>query len=100
MSETNEQLETWEYLRSYYYPRFINGITRLNWANKFDVLKAIHGSWEDMGEDPVKSMIEYVRNKGYFEFFCRGVEVFEDGSFKLKHLVSAHLGNIGICDDL
>ena len=100
MSETSEQLETWSYLRSYYYPRFVNGITRLNWSNRFDVLKMIHGDWEDRSEDPINAMIEYVKeNNGYFEFFCKGVEVFEDGSFKLKHLISAHLGNIGICDD-
>ena len=101
MNETSEQLETWEYLRTYYYPRFINGITKLNWANRFDVLKMIHGDWEHRGEDPVKAMMEYVReHEGYFEFFCRGVEVLENGSFKLKHLVSAHLGDIGICDDI
>ena len=100
MVETSEQLETWGYLRAYYYPRFVNGITKLDWANRFDVLKIIHGDWNDRGEDPIKAMIEYIREKkGYFEFFCKGVEVFEDGSFKFKHLVSAHLGSIGICDD-
>ena len=43
--------------------------------------------------------MEYVFDKGYFTFFCRGVEVSEDGSFKLHKLISANLGSVGIYDE-
>tara|TARA_R110000824_G_scaffold306443_1_gene494034 strand:- start:5158 stop:5466 length:309 start_codon:yes stop_codon:yes gene_type:complete len=97
--ESKEELETWKYLRSTYYMRFKQGIIKLPWDIRFDVLKELHGEWENQGEDPVEAMMEYVFDKGYFTFFCRGVEVSEDGSFKLHKLISANLGSVGIYDE-
>lgn len=97
--ETKEALETWTYLRSSYYPRFVSGVTSLPWDERFDVLKEIHGSWEDRGPDPVEAMMEYIFDKTYFAIFCKGVEVKEDGSFKIHRLISNNLGKIGICDE-
>jgi hypothetical protein len=99
MSETQEALETWRYLRMAYYPRFVEGVTALPWDERFQVLKEIHGSWEDRGEDPVEAMMEYVFDKSYFAIFCKGVTVTNDGSFSLHHLVSKNLGRVGICDE-
>ena len=98
MVESKEQLETWCYLKEAYYPRFKEGICKLEWDNRFDVLKRIHGEWIDKGDDPIESMMDYVFEKGYFGIFCRGITVFEDGSFKLHSLISANLGKVGICD--
>ena len=99
MSESKQELETWAYLRAAYYPRFVEGITQLPWYLRFDVLAEIYGSWEPRAEDPVETMMEYIFDKGYFKFFVKGVEVFEDGSFKLHKLISANLGSVGIYDD-
>ena len=49
--ESKAQLNTWSYLRSVYYPRFVEGVTMLSWDIRFDVLKQIHGRWENIGED-------------------------------------------------
>jgi len=98
-NETIEALETWQYLRSAYYQRFVEGITQLPWDQRFEVLKIIHGAWEDRGEDPVEAMMEYVFEKTYFALFCKGVVVNPDGSFKLHNLISHNLGKVGICDE-
>ena len=98
MSETVEQIETWKYLRASYYPRFKSGIIQLPWDERFDVLKRVHGNWVDMGDDPLLSMLEYIGEKGYFSIFCKGVNVFDDGSFKIHQLISANLGRVGIYD--
>ena len=65
----------------------------------YDILKEIHGSWEERGEDPVEAMMEYIYEKTYFAIFCKGVIVGNDGSFKLHKLISANLGRVGICDE-
>lgn len=98
-NETQRSIETWKYLRSAYYPRFVEGITSLPWDERYDVLKEIHGSWEARGEDPIEAMMEYIYDKTYFAIFCKGVMVMEDGSFKLHRLISANLGRVGICDE-
>ena len=98
-NETKDALETWQYLRSAYYPRFVEGVTNLPWDQRFEVLKSIHGDWEDRGEDPVEAMMEYIYDNGYFRIFCKGVVVMEDGSFKLHPLISSNLGKVGIFDD-
>jgi hypothetical protein len=100
VEETKEQIETWEYLRASYYPRFKTGIIQLSWDERFEVLKTIHGDWEDRGDDPLLSMIEYISEKGYFSIFCKGVDVFEDGSFKIHKLISVTIGNVGIYDGI
>jgi len=97
--ETQRSIDTWKYLRSAYYPRFVEGITSLSWDERFDVLREIHGSWEDRGEDPIESMMEYIYDKTYFAIFCKGVVVNNNGSFKLHRLISANLGRVGICDE-
>ena len=63
------------------------------------LLKEIHGNWIDIGEDPIESMMEYIFEKGYFNVFCKGVTVYEDGSFRLHPLISLNLGKLGIYDD-
>ena len=97
--ESQAELETWKYLRATYYVRFKEGITKLPWDVRFDVLKNLHGEWIDQGDDPVGAMMEYVFDKGYFSFFCRGVEVTEEGAFTLHRLISANLGPVGIYDE-
>jgi hypothetical protein len=99
VTETKEALETWQYLRSAYYPRFVEGVTSLPWDERYDVLKEIYGDWEERGVDPVESMMEYIFEKTYFAIFCRGVEVMEDGSFKINRLISNNLGKVGIFDE-
>ena len=39
--ESKEELETWQYLRASYYPRFVEGVTAIPWDQRFDVLKEI-----------------------------------------------------------
>ncbi len=97
--ESKEELETWQYLRASYYPRFVEGVTAIPWDQRFDVLKEIHGNWIDIGEDPIESMMEYIFEKGYFNVFCKGITVYEDGSFRLHPLISVNLGKLGIYDD-
>ena len=99
MSENEQQLKTWQYLRACYYPQFVAGVVKLPWDKRFEVLKEIHGDWENKGEDPVETMIEYVIDKTYFPFFCKGITVYENGSFKLHKLISANLGPNGLYDD-
>ena len=99
VAESKEALETWQYLRSAYYPRFVEGITQLPWNERYDVLKEIHGDWEARGEDPVEAMMEYIFEKTYFAIFCKGVEVLKDGSFKINRLISNNLGKVGIFDE-
>ena len=97
--ESKIQTQTWAYLRSYYYPRFVEGITKLSWDERFEVLSEIHGAWSPLPPDPVEAMMNYVAENGYFKFFVRGAEVREDGYFKLHHLISANLGRVGIFDE-
>lgn len=99
IKETKEALETWQYLRSAYFSRFVEGITQLPWNERYDVLKEIHGEWEPRGEDPVEAMMEYIFEKTYFAIFCKGVTVFSDGSFKIHRLISTNLGKVGIFDE-
>jgi len=99
MSENDRQLKTWQYLRACYYPQFIAGIIKLPWYQRFEVLKTLHGDWENRGDDPVEAMIEYVIENTYFPFFCKGATVLEDGSFKLHKSISSNLGSTGIYDD-
>ena len=98
-NETQIALETWQYLRAAYYSRFVEGITMLRWDERYEVLKEIHGDWEPRGEDPVEAMMGYIYEKTYFAIFCRGVEVFDDGSFKIHRLISINLGRVGIFDE-
>jgi len=97
--ESQAELETWKYLRATYYVRFKEGITKLSWDVRFDVLKNLHGEWIDQGDDPVGAMMEYVFDNGYFSFFCKGVKVTEEGAFTLHRLISANLGPVGIYDE-
>jgi hypothetical protein len=98
-NETREALETWQYLRSAYYPRFVEGITQLLWSERYDVLKEIYGDWEQRSNDPVEDMMDYVYKNTYFAIFCKGVVVNDDGSFKIHRLISNNLGKVGIFDN-
>ena len=97
--ETKAEAHTWAYLRAYYYPRFVEGITKLSWDIRFQVLSEIHGSWSPIPPDPVGAMMEYVAEHSYFKFFVHGVEVQPDGYFRLHRLISVNLGRVGIFDD-
>jgi len=99
MNETKAEIQTWNYLRTYYYPRFVEGITKLDWDLRYQVLAEIHGGWEPRPPDPVSAMMEYVGEHGYFKFFVRGATVQSDGYFKLHKLVSANLGQVGIFEE-
>ena len=98
-SETTAELNTWSYLRTYYYPRFVNEITKLDWDLRYKVLAEIHGNWESRPPDPVRAMIDYVNEHGYFKFFVLGADVKKDGYFKLHKLITSNLGRVGIFEE-
>ena len=97
--ETKAEGHTWAYVRSYYYPRFVECITKKDWDLRYKILAEIHGEWEPRPPDPVSEMMNYVREHGYFKFFVRGAEVNSDGYFKLHNLISANLGKVGIFEE-
>ena len=98
-SETTAELNTWSYLRTYYYPRFVNEITKLDWDLRYKILAEIHGNWESRPPDPVRAMIDYVNEHGYFKFFVLGADVKKDGYFKLHKLITSNLGRVGIFEE-
>lgn len=98
-NESTKELQTWKYLRNAYYHRFVEGVSKLPWDVRYDVLREIHGEWEPRGEDPVASMMDYVYQKSYFPFFVRGVVVDKEGYFTLHPLICNNLGSVGIFDD-
>jgi len=97
--ESKAEAHTWAYLRAYYYPRFVEGIIKLPWDVRYEVLSEIHEGWNPIPPDPVGAMMEYVADKGYFKFFVRGVTVQSDGYFRLHKLISVNLGKVGIFED-
>jgi hypothetical protein len=97
--ETKAEVQTWAYLRTYYYPRFVEGITKLDWDLRYKILAEIHGNWESRPPDPVRAMMEYVKEHGYFKFFVIGATVQKDGYFKLHRLISSNLGRVGIFEE-
>jgi len=97
--ESKAEAHTWAYLRAYYYPRFVEGITKLSWDERFEVLSEIHDAWSPLPPDPVAAMMHYVAENGYFKFFIKGAYVESDGYFRLHRLISANLGRVGIFED-
>ena len=86
MTTQSEIDTTWLMLRVCHYPQFVEGVVDLAWSERYETLKIIydHGheiSWEIRSERPVEDMMAYVASKGYFKFFCAGIEVRHDGSF-------------------
>jgi DNA-directed RNA polymerase subunit H (RpoH/RPB5) len=95
---------TWYYLRESYYPQFKEGVTKMPWDERFNLLRELYDAkdelpWEVRTEDPVADMMNWVAKKGdeaYFTFFCNGVVVNSDGSFKLHKNISHALGRNGL----
>ena len=95
---------TWYYLRESYYPQFKAGVTKMPWDVRFTILRELYDAkdelpWEVRTEDPVADMMNWVAKKGdeaYFTFFCNGVTVNSDGSFKLHKNISQALGRNGL----
>jgi len=104
---TNTEM-TWYYLRISYFPQFMAGVMRIDWPERFEILKELYDNdpedipWEIRSDDPMADMMRWVGSKGesaYFTFFVKGTTVNEDGSFKLHPNISKCLGVFGIGTD-
>jgi len=47
--ESKEELETWQYLRASYYPRFVEGVTGIPW----DILTPLSFHLNNLCESPI-----------------------------------------------
>jgi hypothetical protein len=61
-------------------------VVDLPWSDRYETLKIIYDygnkvSWEVRSKNPIEDMMAYVATKGYFKFFCAGIQVMSDGSF-------------------
>ncbi len=89
-----QEENTWAFLRGYYYPKFVIVLKSLAWDERYLWLRNIYNDanpnslWEERTNDPIKDMMEYLSRKDYFHFFCMGVTVNENGSYKIHRVVS------------